>query len=236
VRLVGPPGDLPPVSGVPDAIRVAATRLGHRPAVTVVRPDRRDEQGFASLQKWAAKGAHLLRDECGLSPGDRLVLDAPADWITTAVAYAAWWVGVAVTDGGDAGGAVVTDSRPAPLVDTVFRVGTAMDGAPADASAEEAWSSAVQAWPDEPPPEQGDSETTAVCLRSGTWTQAELLAESARWGAEGVLGVDADVPADIWLPAIVRPLRVGRPTVILDGATREAAAGERVDVWAADVS
>jgi uncharacterized membrane protein len=73
---------------VADAIRVAAARSGHRPAVTVLRHGRRDEQGYASLARWAAKGAHLLEIECLLEPGERIRVGVGPDWTTAAVCYA----------------------------------------------------------------------------------------------------------------------------------------------------
>ncbi len=65
-----------------------------------------------------------------------------------------------------------------------------------------------------------------------TWTHAELLAAAAALG-DGTLGLDADAAdAATWVPALaVHPLVSGRPTVLLAGAPRSAAAGERVDSW-----
>ncbi|MFN2556461.1 MAG: hypothetical protein ABR592_06225 [Nitriliruptorales bacterium] len=262
MQLSAPLGALPPAGDVATALRVAATRLGHRPAVTMLRPDRRDEQGFASLAQWAAKGAHLLTLEAHLEPGDRLHIAMPVGWMAAAVCLAAWWLGVTVTvgprvdgqgnsvdgrgnsvdgrgnrvedRGGDADVAVVHESwQPPPGVSEVYAVGDAMDGTPLGPVDAEAWALAVQAFPDQPPSSRAEPDSVAVEFDGGTtWTQAELLQEAGRWGFEGALGVTVEKPPQAWLPALARPLLVGRPTVVLAGVPRELADAEGVGVWA----
>ncbi len=245
MQLSAPLGGLPPVADVATALRVAATRLGHRPAVTMLRPDRRDEQGFASLAQWAAKGAHLLTIEAQLKPGDRLRVAMPAGWTAAAVCLAAWWVGLVVTAGRAAGPggwaevddgadvAVVHESWSVPArVSEVYAVGDAVDGAPLASTDAEPWPLAVQAFPDQPPPPGAEPDRDAVEFDGETWTQAELLEAAGRWGFEGALGVAADTLPEVWLPALTRPLLVGRPTVVLAGVDRELADAEGVSVWA----
>ncbi len=255
MQLSAPLGALPPTGDVATALRVTAARLGHRPAVTMLRPDRRDEQGFASLAQWAAKGAHLLTLEGQLRPGDRLHVAMPAGWMAAAVCLAAWWVGVIVTtdDGADDRGngadrrgngtecrgeqaevAVVHESWRHPAgVSEVYAVGEAMDGTPLGAFDGEAWALAVQAFPDQPPSSRAEPDSVAVEVRGEIrWTQAELLEEAGRWGFEGALGVAASQPPEVWLPALIRPLLVGRPTVVLADVPRELADAEGVGVWA----
>lgn len=232
------------------ALRGAADAFGHRPALTVVRADRRDEQGFASLLRWAAKGAHLLELEALLAPGDVVRVTGPAGWPLATVCLAAWWAGVAVAvTGTGAGGdppdddaatgasATVLHERAeaaAPHGDALlYTVGDAPDGAPAGDLDGEPWAAAVQAFPDQPPPPRAGAGAVAVAA-PGRRTHAELLDDARRWGAEATLGIRADAAATRWLPALVRPLVTGRATVVLDGADRDAAAGEGVGVWADD--
>lgn len=248
MQLGATPGPLPTSATVADALRTAATRLGHRPAITVLRPERRDEQGYASLLKWTSKGAHLLEVEASAEVGDELRLDAPADWITAAVALAAWWSGLTITDRG--GGLVtVTDERRAgsgrastgapsggeggaPADPPTYVTGGGPDGAPTSPTEAEPWSSAVQVFPDQPPIPRAEPGALALRLGDRRWTQSQLLEETGRWGAAGVLGVEADTSRELALLALLRPLRVGRPTVVLDRVDRQAAAADEVDVWA----
>jgi hypothetical protein len=234
VQLGASPGALPASTSIAEALRVAATRLGHRPAVTVLGEGVREEQGFASLLRWAAKGAHLLEIEALTEPGEVLLLDGEVGWATAAVVYAAWWAGLVVsTEDEDPTVAVVGrppgDRSPGPDA-FVYTLEPYSAGTPADA---EPWTSAVQTFPDQPPSPRGDGDSLA--LRTGdrtAWTQSELLTASGRWGDEGVLGISADADALSGLLALVRPLRVGRPTVVIAGGGLEAAKAEGIDRWA----
>lgn len=236
MQLGGPPGSLPAAETIPDALRVAATRLGHRPAVTVVRDARRDEQGYASLARWSAKGAHLLTEELRAAPGDRLRLRTSPGWAPLTACLAAWWVGLVVTSSGDA---AVTVAEPGPdglldpeLPGTVFTVGDEPDGTPGVAGEEEPWSVAVQAFPDAPPAARAEPGTPALGVGDDAMSQAELLEASGRWGTDGVLGCSGSPPLEAWLPALVRPLRVGRHTVVVPaGVDRSVAAADGVEVW-----
>lgn len=233
---LGPPPDLSAVPrDVASGLQAAARSLGFRPAVTVLRPGRRDEQGVATLAQWAAKGAHLLEADLGLGPGDRIHVDVPADWPLAAVCLAAWWAGITVTTDGDSEVAVVGEGRPVPAsaVD-VLRTGSAVDGSPLTAGDGEAWAEAVQAFPDAPPPPRADADLLAFAAEARRWTQRELLADAAALGdRRGALGIDA-AAADATLAVLAvaaRPVAAGRPTVVLDGVDREAASNDRVAAW-----
>ncbi len=232
----GPPGSPSGADTIPDALRVTASRLGHRPAVAVVREERRDEQGYASLARWTAKGAHLLTVELGAEPGDRVLLHASPGWAPLAACLAAWWVGLTVVATGDA---VVSVVEPGPdgRIDaerpgTVFTVGDEPDGSPSVEGEEEPWTVAVQAFPDEPPPSGAEPDTPALHIGGDVLSHAELLEASGRWGTDGVLGVSGSPSLEEWLPALVRPLRVGRHSVVVPaGVDRSVAEADAVEVW-----
>jgi uncharacterized protein (TIGR03089 family) len=247
VQLGPPPGALDGAGDVPTALQRAVAALGNRPAVTVLSPRGREEQAVAALAQWAAKGAHLLEADLLLEPGDRLLVDAPWSWPTAAVCLAAWWAGVVVDlDGAAPVEVAVLDARasvpPGASGAEVLRVGDAITGAPLDDVPGEPWTTAVQAFPDQPPPPRADASSPALRHAGRTWSQAELL-ELARTLGDGTLGLDGDrpvgaaagdgpAPAVVGLVALVlRPLLTGRPTVVLRGVGREAAAGERVGRW-----
>ncbi len=231
---LGPAPVPPPAS--PDlaaALTAASRHLGHRPAVTVLRPNRRDEQGMASLAQWAAKGAHLLEADLLLEPGDRIRLDAPLSWTTAAVCLAAWWAGIAVSLDGRAGVAIVHEARPAPTGDTdVLWLGDDVDGSPLAEVDGEPWVRAVQAFPDQPPPPRAGPDLPALVTAARAWTHAAVLEAAAGLG-DGTLGLDGAITdvATGTIAVTARPLVTGRPTVILDGVGRDAAWGERVATW-----
>ena len=228
------------------ALDAARARLGNRPAVTVLSPRGREEQAVASLAQWAAKGAHLFEADLLLAPGDAVRLDAPWSWPAAAVCLAAWWAGLVVDldAEGDVEVAVLDEHvADATGVTEVLRVGDAITGAPLGAVAGEPWTLAVQAFPDHPPPPQATPERPALRHRGRSWTQRELLELAGDLGT-GTLGLASDRPtgtaaggperdpAVIGLAALaVRPLVTGRPTVVLRGVPRDAAAGERVATW-----
>jgi hypothetical protein len=234
VQLAPPPGPLPTPPDVPRALADAAERLGQRPAITLLRPGGREEQGMASLQQWAAKGAHLLEADLLLEPGDRLAVRAPLGWGVATVVLAAWWAGVLVTLDGDAEVAVVHEGhRPPPSAEDVLWLGDAVDGSPTGEVDGEAWAEAVQAFPDQPPPPRGGGDAPALEVDGEVRTQAELIAAVEADGTDGTLGIDAATsdPVGGLLSVALRPLLASRPTVVLAGADREAAAGERVAQW-----
>jgi len=69
----------------------------------------RVELSVTSTANWAAKIAGLLRDEIGVVPGDVVVCDLPAHWLTAGVLLGAWWAGAEVRTGpADDAVAVVT--------------------------------------------------------------------------------------------------------------------------------
>lgn len=199
--------------------------------------ERRDEQGFASLAQWAAKGAHLLELDLMLEPGDRLAVDLAPGWPLVAVSLAAWWAGVAIDLDGTAAVAVVQEGRTAPTTaEDVLWVGDAVDGSPTADAAGEAWASAVQSFPDQPPPPRAAADLPAIVTDERQLTQAEVLtAAMSLAGDSGTLGIDRDtqLPAELLLAALaVRPLLTGRPTVLLrPGVDRATAAGEKVTFW-----
>lgn len=221
---LGKPGDLA------EALRAAATRLGHRPALTVLRSSRRDEQGYASLHRWAAKGAHLLELEALIEPGDRVAVASPPDWPVLTVCLSAWWVGAVIVVGG-AAELTVADER-ATSTGASYALGTSVDGRPTDAGPTEAWTEAVQLFPDAPPRSHATRDAPAVELAGQRWTHAELLRRAGEWGEEGTLGVMSTSPAQLWLPALVRPLLTGRPTVVVDGADRATINAENIALFA----
>lgn len=235
MQLRPPPDPSAVPTDVATGLREASTTLGFRPAVTVLRPGRRDEQGVATLAQWAAKGAHLLEADLGLGPGDRLHVDVPAGWPLAAVCLAAWWAGIAVTTDGDAEVAVVDEARPVPpATSDVLRTGAAVDGSPTAATEGEAWAEAVQAFPDTPPPPRADADLPALVEGPRRWTQRELLADAAGLcDRTATLGLTAaGTPATLAVLAVAaRPIAVQRPTVVLDGVDQRAAEADRVTVW-----
>lgn len=232
-------GRTPGRGPVPDELAAClaerAAGLGHRPAVTLLRPGSREEQGFASLAQWASKGAHLLGLDLLLEPGHRLLLTGPAGWMPAAVAAAAWWAGLTVVDRGPAEVAVVHErAEVEPEAEDVLEIGDQIDGTPRSPGSYEPWAVAVQAFPDQPPPPRAFPERPAVVVGGRVLTHGETVAEARSLGGDGPLGVEADdLPLADWLLAVcARPLVTGQPTVVLrDGATRDAAKGEGVTAW-----
>lgn len=235
MRIGGMPHDAPAPADLAAGLAERSARLGHRPAVTLLRPGSREEQGFASLAQWAAKGAHLLDLDLLLEPGDRLLVAGPAGWMPAAVAAAAWWAGLVVVDEGPAEVAVVHERVGGPTdAETVFSVGDAIDGSPRSPGTLEPWAVAVQAFPDQPPPPRAAPGLAAAVLGGQALTHAEAVAEAAALGAEGTLGAEVDelTVADWLLAVCARPLVTGHPTVVVrDGAGRDAAAAEGVASW-----
>lgn len=232
MQLAPPPGSRPTPPDLAAALRDAAADLGHQPAITVLRAERRDEQGLASVAQWAAKGAHLLEADLLLEPGDRLALRGPMGWPLAVAALAAWWAGIVVTLNGDAQVAVVHEGHPPPPgSQDVLWIGDAVDGSPTAPVDGEPWAQAVQAFPDHPPPSRASGDAPALEEAGTEATQSELIARVA--DEQGVLGVDAATiaPVEGLVAVAVRPLVTGRPTVVLSGTGAEAADGERVAVW-----
>jgi len=241
-----------PADDVATALEQARTARGQRPAVTVhhgllgssTSGGLRHEQGFVSLAGWAAKGAHLIRDELGLGPGDELGLAGPACWPIAAVALAAWWVGVTLVPAAGAEVAVVhTDvTGDTAAGATLLWVGDAMDGTGAlDPTRPwgEWWTEAVIPFPDRAPAPARDGGLIAVRDVTAAHTQRALLA--AVQDASGVLGLvrrpsdTASIDADALAHLALRPLVGGSATVVLadvDAASLgRIAAAERITVW-----
>lgn len=235
MQLSPPPRPDHDAADLPAALRAAHTRLGAGPAVTVLFPEGRQEQGVASLVQWAAKGAHLLELDLMLQPGDRLRLDAPLSWTSAAVCLAAWWSGVAVTLDEGAEVVVCHEDRVADVrADEVLVLGDRIDGSPASEGGREPWVRAVQTFPDQPPPPRGSADSPALQAAGRTWTQRELLTAAREIASDaGTVGVDAKRAPDVegLLAVAVRPLVRLRPTVVLRGTSRDAAAGDKVTAW-----
>jgi uncharacterized protein (TIGR03089 family) len=235
VQLTPPSRPESDVTDLAAALRIATSRVGAGPAITVLFPEGRQEQGMASLAQWAAKGAHLLEVDAMLEPGDTIGLDAPLSWTSAAVCLAAWWAGIGVSLDGDAELAVVHEDRnAASTANERYLVGDRIDGSPTGDLGSEPWVRAVQTFPDQPPPPRASPD--AVALRSGarTWTQKDLLEEARRFApGSGTVGVDAiETDPVVGLIAVaVRPLATFRPTVVLRGVDHAAADGDRVAAW-----
>ncbi len=245
LQLASPASPDPTVRDAATAIRDALRVIGQGPAITVLLPSGRQEQGMASLAQWAAKGAHLIEADLLLEPRDRLALDAPLSWSSAAVCLAAWWAGVAVVLVGDdptddldsVEVAVIHEDRITErrVPGDVLALGDAIDGAPQGDPSAEPWVRAVQAFPDHPPTPQAAPDLPALIADGRTWTHADLL-DAARSLPAGTLGVDAAIVAP-WLgliAAAVHPLVSGRPTVVLRDVDRADAAGDRVAHWLED--
>lgn len=85
----------------------------------------RIELSVTSTANWAAKIAGLLRDEVGVMPGDVVVCDLPAHWLTAGVLTGAWWAGAEVrTQAADGAVVVVTTpdrvDRHSPDIETLL--------------------------------------------------------------------------------------------------------------------
>lgn len=235
MRIGGRPAAGPAPDDLAAALAARATALGHRPAVTQLRPGSREEQGFASLAQWASKGAHMLTLELLLEPGDRLLLAGPAGWMPAAVTAAAWWAGLVVVTEGPADVAVVHERSDAtPDAESTFSIGDAIDGSPRSPGTSEPWAVAVQSFPDQPPPPRAAPDGPAIDLRGRLLTHERVVELATGLGGDGSLGIETDGrhPAD-WLVAVcARPLATGHATVVLrDGAERAAAEGEGVTAW-----
>lgn len=222
-----PPADL--AAG----LEACARDRGQRPAVTVLSPQGRAEQGFVTLAQWAAKGAHLLQADLFLEPGGRVLVDVPPGWTLAAVCAAVWWVGgtVVLGDPTDVAGAVVHESRPRPDVPEVYRVGDALDGGVTSPTDAYVWAEEVQAFPDQPPARTASATLPALEEDGTSTTHGDLVAVLAP--ERGVLGVDL---ASFTGPAVrevaARPLVTGRATVVLRDIGREAATGDNITTWA----
>lgn len=241
VELGGAPTGTPAPNDIAEALRAGAGRLGHRPAVTVLHPGVRYEQSGASLANWVAKGAHLLELDHLIGPGSAVGLLAPPCWTTASIALATWWLGgtVSLVDDGSADVTVgyrgATGEHGATPADLL--VGDGVDGAPPAADAVTrpaipAWTHEAQPLPDQPPAPRAQGERAALRTAQRTWTQTQLLALAGELGT-GTGGVEAGRtdPVDALVAVALRPLMIGRATVVLRGVGREAAAGEKVRTW-----
>lgn len=235
MQLTPPPRPADDASDLAAALRDAKAQLGAAPAITVLFPEGRQEQGVASLAQWAAKGAHLLELDLMLAPGDSLRLDAPLSWTSAAVCLAAWWCGITVDLGGDAEVVVCHQDRLADATaQDVLVLGDRIDGSPTDEGGAEPWVRAVQTFPDQPPLPRAAAELPALRTGDRSWTQQQLLDAARQLAPDArTVGLDAHTvdPVAGLLAVAVRPLVRLRPTVVLRGVDRNEADGDRVGAW-----
>lgn len=212
---------------LPEAVSEASARLGHRPAISLVLEGGRQEQSFTSVAQWAAKTAHWLQIDHAADSDLSLGVVGPPGWVPAVAALGAWWLGLRVVIGSGASSADVVIAGPG--CDGTVAWGYAFDGS-GDGDAEMfTWT--VQEFPDHPPVPLGGPELPALLDDVDVLTQKELLDQ---WqDATGTGGVQAHEAGGAWLrAAAVRPLVVGRPTVLLGPEVdRDAAAGDRVTDW-----
>lgn len=226
---------LAPPTDLSRGLSACAAALGQRPAVTVLRPQGRQEQGFVTLAQWAAKGAHLLQTDAFLTPGDVVFVDMPPSWQLASVCAAVWWAGGTVATDGPAGAvaAVVHELRMPPSdVEVCFVVGDAVDGGTTVASTLPAWTDESALFPDAPPACAATADGAALRTADGTLTHAEAI--EAVSGQTDVLGLDVDdLTGSGVLEVAARPVVVGRATVVLaTGTPRSDADGDAVGHWA----
>jgi len=252
MRIAGPSSRPPAVGDVAAALMGASGLLGQRPAITALRPDGRQEQGFVSLAGWVAKGANLLRMELDLGPGSNVALAGPPGWPLATVALSAWWVGativpvtspaaatadVHVLHVGAATQAVIASNGP-------FWFGDALDGTgdPGAASGE-LWTDALTPHGDRPPPAARDGSLVAMLDAEGRATTQRTLLAGFVDDAGGALGIARSADEDVLTRAdastllaslALRPLVTGSATVIIgdDDQARDAhARAERITRW-----
>lgn len=243
MRIGGPPPEGAPATDVASALGAAVTWLGMRPGLVVIGPEGRSEQGVASLANWTAKTAHLLVDEAGIGPGDRVGIDAPPGWTTAVACLAAWWLGATVVGPTDATDVVVRHvirpSRAPARLELI--VGDAFDGTASEDDPTAALTWQAQPRPDRPPPPARDGSLAAVEGDGRRITQAALLVAAGSDGREP-LGITAGRGDDhasrgaagfagLLAASVLRPLVTGAPTVVVLDAPIEAAAGEGVVRW-----
>lgn len=209
---------------VPEGLSDVAGRLGHRPAISLLVPDGRQEQSFTSLAQWAAKTAHWLQVDHAADARLTVGVVGPPGWVPAVAALGAWWLGLRVVVGSAASSADVVVAGPGH--DGTVAWGFGFDGSGDDDAEMFTWT--VQEFPDNPPQPAGGPGSVAIVRGGAQWTQQELL---TAWRDEsGTVGVDG---SDDWLTAAaLRPVVTGRPTVLLaPGVARDAAAGDRVTTW-----
>ncbi len=88
-----------PVADVPALLLTGRPAAADRPLLTFYddATGERTELSAVELGRWAARTVGLLRDGCGLWPGDRAAVLLPPHWQTAAVLLGAWSAGVAVS-------------------------------------------------------------------------------------------------------------------------------------------
>ena len=255
MRIAGPASRPPAAGDVAAALVGVSGLLGHRPAITGLRPDGRREQGFASLAGWVAKGANLLQGELGLGPGGRVALSGPPGWPLATVALSAWWVGATVAPAATAGRTAdvhvlhVASSLTAAAEDAgdaLLWFGDALDGTGEPPSAAgELWTDALTPHGDRPPPAVHDGALIALDAgdAGGAPVSQRALLDVFADDAGGVVGIvrsgDEDLlvrPDAAMLLAVLalRPLVTGSASVVVDhddAARAEHERAERIARW-----
>lgn len=232
MQLGRPSADARTATTLAEGLARASALRGHRPAITVLGAgpdrDRRDEQSFASLAQWVAKGAHLLEVDIDLGPGDAVLVQAPAGWMTASVCLAVWWVGATVTDDPSAAVCEVAHrTRTAPHLDG-WLIGDAVDGTPVHDDGGEAWATAVQSFPDQPPPSRAQPDQVALRLSDGRELRQRDLLDLARALPAGRLGLRAPLAlAEAAVQMAARAAATADPSVLVVEATAEQVAAER---------
>ncbi len=225
---------------------------GDTPALTILLPHARYEQSLAGLLQWTAKGAHLLGDDAGLREGATVGIDAPMSWPTSAVALAAWWLGITVVLDADGDITVRHERRGKRNAD--FWIGDGLDGGPTvPADNGESWPQIAQLFPDQPPPAiatdsvllrwQPSQRDQAFAAAEGSlaapheYTASQLLdlahTQGSRRAAIDVASA-AVSPPEALVATALRPFVTGWATVIVDGVPRSAAQQERITTWIGD--
>jgi len=234
----------PAAADIAQALDGAVRSLGQRPAITFLTPRGRQEQGLRSLGGWVAKGAHLLRDEFGLRPGDSIGVSGPAGWPLATVCLAAWWNGLTVSDPADTHVAVLHVGATAPSGSEVLWLGDDPDGSAPTPDGRDCWTEAVLPYPDRAPAPAATTDAIALRLGTATFTHAALLA-LAGTPPDGVVGLrragrpDVTTDAAALAALTLRPLVTGAAIVVVDDADMEpadaerAVAAERVTAWLA---
>jgi hypothetical protein len=219
MQLAGRPVTTPPPTDLAAVLRSGTTRLGHRPAITVLHPGARYEQSGTSLANWAAKGAHVLELDHLVGPDVVVDLDAPACWTVAAAALATWWLGGAVrvaeaagsglrhagatTDQAGATGEPAGTGRPAVTVrheatlaawnetrdGPTLVVGDTLDGGPTGPAIAPVWTHEAQPMPDAPPASGARADGIALLQGARSWSPREVIDLAGSFG-DGVLGVE----------------------------------------------
>jgi len=205
----------------------------------------RSELSAKSLANWVAKTHHLLSDELGLGPGDTALLGLPLHWISVPIVLGCLTAGVALTDGGAADVAFVTDtadhidatSRPTEVFAVnAARAAVGYGDAPPSGSAD--YVAAVRPQPDTWASVQFAATPHDPCIDGRSRRDVAVLAQqrAMQLGVGPSARVLTSRPwrtPDDWVDTLLAPLAVTGSVVYVVNCTDEAvlerrAAQERV--------